>query len=77
MIRPTGPKLVTFKTWFITVVGPPPDGKSQLNLTNRSTELEWDPYFCQEAERCRFGEKLKDLLSNPIIVRPACPRIGI
>jgi hypothetical protein len=54
-----GPKLVTFKTWFITVVGPPPDLEDvQLNLSNRSTTLEWDPYFCQNAETMQVWRKV-------------------
>ena len=56
---PNGPKLVTFKTWFITVVGPPPEWEAaELNLTNRSTELEWDPYFCQGAETMQVWRKV-------------------
>ncbi|HZB13663.1 MAG TPA: gliding motility-associated C-terminal domain-containing protein [Chryseolinea sp.] len=56
---PNGAKLVTFKTWFITVVGPAPEWEAaQLNLTNRSTELEWDPYFCQGAEKMQVWRKV-------------------
>ncbi len=56
---PNGPKLVTFKTWFITVVGPPPVWEAaELNLSNRSTELEWDPYFCQGAETMQVWRKV-------------------
>lgn len=54
-----GPKLVTFKTWFIKVVGPPPEWEdAQLNLSDRSTSLEWDPYFCQNAERMQVWRKV-------------------
>jgi hypothetical protein len=54
-----GPRLVTFKTWFIRVVGPPPEWEDiQLNLSNRSTSLEWDPYFCQNAERMEVWRKV-------------------
>lgn len=54
-----GPKLVTFKTWFITVVGPPPEWEDvQLNLADRSTTLEWDPYFCQNAETMQVWRKV-------------------
>ena len=56
---PNGPKLVTFKTWFIRVVGPPPEWEdAQLNLNDRSATLEWDPYFCQEAERMQVWRKV-------------------
>lgn len=54
-----GPKLVTFKTWFITVVGPPPEWEdAQLNLSDRSTTLEWDPYVCQNAETMQVWRKV-------------------
>ena len=54
-----GPKLVTFKTWFITVVGPPPEWEDvQLDLSNRSAALEWDPYFCQNAETMQVWRKV-------------------
>jgi hypothetical protein len=54
-----GPKLVTFKTWFITVVGPPPEWEDvQLDLSNRSTTLEWDPYACQNAETMQVWRKV-------------------
>src|SRR5690606_15443087 len=54
-----GPKLVTFKTWLITVVGPPPEW-SDIELTpgNRSASLEWDPYFCQNAETMQIWRKV-------------------
>ncbi len=54
-----GPKLVTFKTWLITVVGPPPVWEDiQINTSNRTTSLEWDPYFCQNAERMQIWRKV-------------------
>ncbi len=52
-----GPKLVTFKTWFIKVVGPAPLWED-AQLTNRSAELEWEPYFCQGAERMQVWRKV-------------------
>ncbi len=54
-----GPRLVTFKTWLIKVVGPAPIWEdAQLNLSNRSAELEWEPYFCQGAERMQVWRKV-------------------
>lgn len=48
---PLGPKLVTFETWRITVVGPPPvlntaDAMGDPLETKRHTVLEWEPYEC-------------------------------
>jgi len=47
----TGPSLVKFKTWNITVIGPPPVLQSaNLNLSGgREIDLTWDPYICNNA----------------------------
>ncbi|MEI9918263.1 MAG: gliding motility-associated C-terminal domain-containing protein [Bacteroidota bacterium] len=42
-----GTPLVQFKTWKITVVGPPPEWNSvQQDLSARSATLVWDKYTC-------------------------------
>ncbi|MEP6734490.1 MAG: gliding motility-associated C-terminal domain-containing protein [Chryseolinea sp.] len=54
-----GPRLVTFKTWFIKVVGPAPTWENaQLNLVNRTSTITWDPYFCQNAETMQIWRKV-------------------
>jgi hypothetical protein len=54
-----GPRLVTFKTWFIKVVGPAPIwNDADLNLVNRTAELKWDPYFCQNASSMQVWRKV-------------------
>lgn len=54
-----GPKLVTFKTWFIKVVGPAPVwNDAQLDLAKRHASLQWDPYFCQSAETMQVWRKV-------------------
>ncbi|QCK14673.1 T9SS type B sorting domain-containing protein [Mangrovivirga cuniculi] len=40
------PALVDFKTWNITVVGPPPNITEVVPRTARSTEISWDEYEC-------------------------------
>lgn len=61
-----GPKLVTFKTWFIKVVGPAPEWEdAQLDLVNRSTTLTWDPYFCQNAETIQIWRKVDGTSYEP------------
>lgn len=61
-----GPKLVTFKTWLITVVGPPPEWSDiQLTSGNRSASLEWDPYFCQNAETMQIWRKVDGAQFEP------------
>lgn len=41
------PSLVDFKTWEVTVVGPPPEGLLATSQTGRSVELDWDQYICE------------------------------
>ncbi|MEJ7646684.1 MAG: gliding motility-associated C-terminal domain-containing protein [Chryseolinea sp.] len=61
-----GPKLVTFKTWFIRVVGPAPEWEdAELNLATRSTTLTWDPYFCQNAETMQVWRKVDGAAFEP------------
>lgn len=44
-----GPKLVTFKTWRITVVAPAPVLTSATaDLVNRHADLVWEPYVCSD-----------------------------
>ncbi len=54
-----GVSLATFKTWFITVVGPAPEWKKPiLDLNKRETKLEWSPYFCQNAETMQVWRRV-------------------
>lgn len=63
---PTGSKLVTFKTWFIRVVGPPPAWVSATtNLSNRSANLTWENYFCQKAEIMQVWRRVDSLTFKP------------
>lgn len=48
---PSGPKLVTFKTWRITVVAPPPVPTTETpDLIKRHAQVSWQPYTCTNAE---------------------------
>ena len=61
-----GPRLVTFKTWFIKVVGPAPEwSDADLNLSNRTAELKWDPYFCQNAQTMQVWRKVDGTTFEP------------
>lgn len=45
-----GVKLVQFKAWKIKIVGPAPEWQSvQQDLSNRTANLVWDQYKCQNA----------------------------
>jgi hypothetical protein len=63
---PTGSRLVTFKTWFIRVVGPPPVwNNATVDLATRSATLEWDPYLCQNAETIEVWRRVDSFEFEP------------
>lgn len=69
-VPPTaGPPLVTFATWQITVVAPPPVLQpADVNLATRHVTLEWDEYECYEDASTmqiwrRVGETTYDIES--------------
>ena len=63
---PTGSRLVTFKTWFIKVVGPEPEWvNAATDLTARSANLQWDSYFCQNAETMQVWRRVDSFAFEP------------
>ncbi|WP_040496458.1 gliding motility-associated C-terminal domain-containing protein, partial [Fulvivirga imtechensis] len=56
-----GPKLVSFATWNITVVGPKPDVTS-IQQDGQGITLDWNPYFCSNAEILQVWRRVD---SNP------------
>lgn len=63
---PTGSKLVTFKSWFIRVVGPEPEwNNASLDMPTRSATLEWDPYFCLNAEKIQVWRRVGSFEFEP------------
>ncbi len=44
-----GPKLADYATWFIRVVGPPPEGLMAEQGLGNFVNLTWDPYECNNA----------------------------
>ncbi len=62
----SGPSLATFKSWFITVVGPKPKWKPPvLDLAKRHTKLEWEPYACQDAEKMQIWRRVGEFPFTP------------
>lgn len=56
---PKGPRLVSFETWQIRVVGPSPEWESvEPDLANRYANLEWEPYFCSNASVIQVWRKV-------------------
>ncbi|HEX8040089.1 MAG TPA: gliding motility-associated C-terminal domain-containing protein, partial [Chryseosolibacter sp.] len=63
---PTGSRLVTFKTWFIRVVGPEPTWvNASVDLPTRSANLQWNPYFCQNAETIQIWRRVDSFEFQP------------
>ncbi|MEQ8425447.1 MAG: gliding motility-associated C-terminal domain-containing protein, partial [Cyclobacteriaceae bacterium] len=62
----SGPSLVSFQTWNITVVGPAPTWvDAQVDLGNRATDLEWDPYPCANAEVIQIWRRVDQFTFTP------------
>lgn len=56
---PAGPSLVTFRTWNIKVIAPPPVWTTlQPDLVNRTALLEWNDYSCQNADKIQLWRKV-------------------
>lgn len=71
---PNGPKLVTFKTWNITVVAPAPDWNSAtIDLATRSTQLEWDPYTCSNASTMQIWRRVDSFMYDPVNCETGMP----
>lgn len=63
---PNGTKLVTFKTWFIRVVGPPPEWVSaQVAPALRAADLQWDSYVCQNASDMQVWRRVDSFAFEP------------
>ncbi len=58
----SGPKLADFATWFITVIGPPPQGLTATQGNGNVVNLSWDNYECTNASTIEIWRKVD---SNP------------
>lgn len=62
----TGPKLVSFQTWNIRVVGPAPTWvDAQVDLGTRTSNLEWDPYVCANAVTMQVWRRVDQFTFDP------------
>jgi hypothetical protein len=64
---PRGPKLVTFKTWRIKVIAPPPVWvNASVDFNNRSSQLQWEDYTCrQEASTIQIWRRVDSVNFTP------------
>ncbi len=66
-LPPEGPRLVSFATWNITVVGPPPEWEPDPNAVfqeGQGLRLNWNQYECQNAEEIQIWRRVD---SNPYV----------
>lgn len=63
---PDGPKLVSFATWSIRVIAPPPVLKQpELDVVKLHGVLRWQPYDCAEAESILIYRKVDSYAFTP------------
>ncbi len=60
------PNLVTFKTWFVTVVGPPPVwDQANVDFAKRHVTLRWDDYACDNASTIQVWRRVDSFPFTP------------
>ncbi|NBW37627.1 MAG: gliding motility-associated C-terminal domain-containing protein [Cytophagia bacterium] len=60
------PNLVTFKTWFVKVVGPEPEwDKATVDFAKRHVKLDWDEYTCQNASSIQVWRRVDSFAFTP------------
>ena len=60
-----GPKLADFATWFIRVVGPPPEGLMAEQGKGNKVELSWDLYSCDQATEMQVWRRVDSYEFEP------------
>ncbi len=60
-----GPKLADFATWFIRVVGPPPEGLMSVQGNGKKVNLSWDSYTCQNATEMQVWRRVDSYTLAP------------
>lgn len=59
-------RLIQFKTWNITVVGPAPKWEDAFTVpSTRSASLKWDPYKCQNATTMQVWRRVDEFPFTP------------
>lgn len=60
-----GPKLADFETWFIRVVGPPPEDLQADQGKGNKVNLSWDEYSCQNATKMQVWRRVDSYEFEP------------
>jgi CHU_C Type IX secretion signal domain len=60
------PNLVTFKTWFVKVVGPAPEwNQATVDFAKRHVKLDWDEYTCKNASTIQVWRRVDSFAYTP------------
>jgi hypothetical protein len=71
---PHDTRLVTFKTWKIKVVAPPPAWKdAQIDLSIRTANLKWDNYRCDNASTMQIWRRIDGFPFSPANCQTGLP----
>jgi hypothetical protein len=63
---PGGQRLIQFKTWNITVVGPAPKWNDAFTIpSTRTASLKWDPYQCSNATTMQVWRRVDEFPFTP------------
>lgn len=74
---PRGPRLVTFKTWRIKVVAPPPNWRdARPDPGKRTATLQWDEYICGNASQMQVWRKIEGDPYIPSHCETGMPDLG-
>jgi gliding motility-associated-like protein len=60
-----GPKLADYATWFIRVVGPPPEGLEAVQGSGNEVSLSWDSYLCDQANEMQVWRRVDSFEFEP------------
>tara|TARA_B100000902_G_scaffold399280_1_gene469402 strand:+ start:6072 stop:8906 length:2835 start_codon:yes stop_codon:yes gene_type:complete len=62
---PYGPNLVEFKNWQIQIVAPAPEGLEVTPQPDRTAQISWDPYSCDNADKIQIWRRIGSFKYDP------------
>jgi len=71
-----GPMLVSFETWRIMVIGPPPTGLVANQVNSEVIDLSWDPYTCSQADSMQVWRRVDSFDFEPDSCEVGIPPFG-
>lgn len=74
---PSGPSLVSFKTWNIKVAAPAPNlSNAELDITQRQATISWSPYVCTNATAIQIWRRVGSFQYNPDDCVSGLPKVA-